>query len=296
MHRHLPSGGGWPSGSGRAPGRGVDVGGWHVDLRAEGPRAVGELAGAHPPEEVEALVDGAGRDTRYRPRSVSVPRVFRTSSAVRSQTNASRPDERLAELVEPLEVVRREVETVPGEAEPADVLLDRVDVLDVLLERIVSSKRRLQVQPVILRDRPKFRQIDLACPMVEVAVRFGREPGRTPRRRAFRCGVLVQDLADEVLCRGPRGGAATSRVSLQGSSSGPGRALDLRGKAGFAARTSPVRHVDQSKSGAMPRSRSGEPHRLGERGRGDASVAARRRAPPPGVACAKTASRRGRAG
>ena len=36
-----------------------DVGGGHVDLGPQGLRAVGELAGLHPGEEVEVLLDGA---------------------------------------------------------------------------------------------------------------------------------------------------------------------------------------------------------------------------------------------
>ena len=36
----------------------IDVAGRHVDLRAQHPRAVGELAGAHAAEQVEVLRDG----------------------------------------------------------------------------------------------------------------------------------------------------------------------------------------------------------------------------------------------
>ena len=53
----------------------VDVRRRHVDLRAQGACAVGELAGAHPAEQVEVLLGGArSRYGLFVPGSVSVPR------------------------------------------------------------------------------------------------------------------------------------------------------------------------------------------------------------------------------
>ena len=57
----------------------VDVGRRHVDLRAKHARAVGELAGAHPREEVEVLVDAGGRATASCDRARSACRGARGS-------------------------------------------------------------------------------------------------------------------------------------------------------------------------------------------------------------------------
>ena len=59
----------------------------HVDLGPQGLRAVGELAGPHPGEEVEVLLDGAARGRGWAcPALFTVPRYSRTWSTVRSQT------------------------------------------------------------------------------------------------------------------------------------------------------------------------------------------------------------------
>ena len=59
----------------------VDVRRRHVDLRAQHVGAVRELAGAHPREEIEVLLDDRLRYGLSRPGSVSVPRSSRISSA-----------------------------------------------------------------------------------------------------------------------------------------------------------------------------------------------------------------------
>ena len=65
----------------------VDVRRRHVDLRAQHVRAVRELAGAHPPEEIEVLVDGCDCGTGSRARARSACRgSSRISSAVRLST------------------------------------------------------------------------------------------------------------------------------------------------------------------------------------------------------------------
>ena len=67
--------------------------------------------------------------------------------------------------VQLLEVVGRVVEVLaPVEPQPADVGLDRVDVLLLLLLGFVSSNRRWQ-RPPNSWAMPKLRQIDFAWPM-----------------------------------------------------------------------------------------------------------------------------------
>ena len=117
----------------------VDVGRGHVDLRPQRARAVRELAGPHPREQIEVLRRPSGRGTGCScPGSVSVPRCSRISSARQVvDVGLALLDQLHGAVVELLEVVRGVVQlaSVPVEAEPADVLLDRLDVLDVLLRR-----------------------------------------------------------------------------------------------------------------------------------------------------------------
>ena len=85
-------------------------------------------------------------------------------------------DQLLGELVELLEVVGGVVHAVaPVEAEPAHVVLDRVDVLDVFLDRVgvveaqVAAAAELRGDAEVEADR-------LGVADVQVAVRLGRKP------------------------------------------------------------------------------------------------------------------------
>ena len=144
----------------------VDVGRRHVDLRAEHAGAVGELAGPHPREEVEVLVDRA-----IAPRRVATG-LGQRAAVLADLVGRQVVDVRVAvadqvdgPVVELLEVVRRVVEVLaPVEAEPADVALDRVDVLLLLLDRVRVVEAEVAAAAES-RATPKFRQIDLAWPM-----------------------------------------------------------------------------------------------------------------------------------
>ena len=144
----------------------VDVRRRHVDLGAQHQRAVLELAGAHPREQVEVLGH----------RSIAVRAVL------------ARLGQRAAVLAD---LVGRQVVDV-GQAGPDQVLRrsrraprssrrrragrssrSRASCTSALIEStystsslagLVSSKRRLQLPPNS-RATPKFRQIDLAWPM-----------------------------------------------------------------------------------------------------------------------------------
>ena len=112
----------------------VEVGRGHVDLRPQRARAVGELAGPHALEQVEVLLD----------RAVAVgavlARLGQRAAVLADLVGGQVADVGLAgldqlhgPLVELLEVVGGVEQPVfPVEAEPADVLHDRVDVLDAL--------------------------------------------------------------------------------------------------------------------------------------------------------------------
>ena len=134
----------------------VDVRRRHVDLRAQHVRAVGELAGAHARGTDRGSPRPAGRGTGCRvPGSVSVPRYSRISSAVRLSTYALPVADQLhGVLVQLLEVVRR-VEQPSSHSKPSqrDVVLDRLDVLDVFLRRVGVVEAQVARAAELLRRR-----------------------------------------------------------------------------------------------------------------------------------------------
>ena len=102
---------------------------------------------------------------------------------VRVDVGQPAPDQVLGVLVEPLVVVRRVVlAVVPVEAEPADVLLDGVDVLDVLLDRVGVVEAQVAVPAVLGRDA-EVEADRLGVADVQVAVGLGREARDDARRR-----------------------------------------------------------------------------------------------------------------
>ncbi len=133
------------------------------------------------------------------PGSVSVPRCARISSAVRLSTYASPSVIRCCGvLVQPLEVVRGVQRLpVPREAEPADVLLNRVDVLDVFLRRVGVVEAQV-AGPAELAGDAEVEADRLRVPDVQVAVRLGRKAGRDAAAVLAGLDVLGDDCADEI--------------------------------------------------------------------------------------------------
>ena len=174
----------------------------HVDLRAQRARAIGELAGAHAAEKVEVLIDAARRGTAScGPGSVSVPRYSRTSSAERSQTNAlpSRMSFSRAQ-VQHFEIVRRVAQVVPFEAEPAHVVLDRVDVFLLFPGRVGVVEAQVAVAAEFAREA-EVQADRLGMAEVQVAVRLRRKPRRHASAVLSGGAVVDDDLADEmILC------------------------------------------------------------------------------------------------
>jgi hypothetical protein len=103
----------------------VDVARGHVDARPQHVRAVGKLARAHPPEQIEVLLHravaertvGAGLGQR----AAVAPHVIRRLAVDIRLPYRNQVDGVLVEL---LEIVGREVQAGPLESEPADVFLD----------------------------------------------------------------------------------------------------------------------------------------------------------------------------
>src|SRR5439155_21077225 len=86
-------------------------------------------------------------------------------------------DEQLRLLVELVEVVGRVVGVLdPVEAEPADVFLDRVDVLLLFLQRVGIVEAQVAAAAGLLRDA-EVEADRLRVPDVQVAVGLGREAG-----------------------------------------------------------------------------------------------------------------------
>ena len=100
-------------------------------------------------------------------------------------------------VVELVEVVGGVVEMLaPVEAEPADVFLDRVDVLLLFLDRVGVVEAQVAASAELLRD-PEVERDRLGVTDVEVSVRLGREACDDLRDPAL-AHVGGDDLADEV--------------------------------------------------------------------------------------------------
>jgi hypothetical protein len=177
----------------------------HVDLRPQHAGAVGELAGPHAAQEVEvlghrAVAEGAGPARLGQRAPVQLDVVVREVADV----GLAVLHQLLGQLVHLLEVARREQHLGRGEAQPPDVGLDRVDVLDVLLGRVGVVVAQVADPAVVLGDA-EVEADGLGVADVEVAVGLGREPGHDVAVTA-RCQVGVDDVADEVAASASFGG------------------------------------------------------------------------------------------
>ena len=142
---------------------------------------------------------GRSRYGLFRPGSVSVPAVLADLVGRQAvDVGLAVADQLLGVLVHLLEVVGGvEHPIVPVEPEPADVLLDRLDVLDVFLRRIGVVEAQVASAAELLGDA-EVQADRLGVADVQVAVRLRRKPRvHTP---AMSAGpqVLGDDLADEV--------------------------------------------------------------------------------------------------
>jgi hypothetical protein len=175
-------------------------------------RAVRELAGPHPREQIEVLLD----------RSIAVravpARLGQRAAIGANLVGAEAVDVRLAgldqvdgELIEPLEVIRRVELGRPLEAEPLDVFLDRVDVLDVFLRRVGVVEPQVARAAALERDA-EIQADRLGVADMEVTVRFRWEARRyaavvLPGRK-----IVVDDRTDEINGRRRRRGGRLVRM------------------------------------------------------------------------------------
>jgi len=116
----------------------------HVDLGAQGPRAVREFAGPHPLKQVQILrhatIAARAVAAGLRQRSAVLTHLVRGQLA---NVRLAVPNQLDAPLVQLLEIVGGEKQAIrPIEAEPADVLHDRIDVFQLFFAgiRIVETQ------------------------------------------------------------------------------------------------------------------------------------------------------------
>ena len=168
--------------------------------------AVGELARAHAAEEVEVLADRA-RAVRTVPARLG-ERASIVTNLVGGQAvdvREARRDELLGALIQLFEIVRREVQpVVPREPQPPDVVLDRLDVLDVLGNGIGVVEAQVAGAAEIACDA-EVQANRLGMADVQVPVGLGRKP-RGDTTAVFTGRVVGgDDLPDEVEALGGAG-------------------------------------------------------------------------------------------
>ncbi len=176
----------------------VDVAGSHVDLGAQHPRAVRELAGAHAAKQVEVLVDAAPA-VRAVAAGLGQAAAHRAHFLGRQVVDIgfAGADQMFGPVVEPLEIVGRVVEVRPPvKAEPAHVALDRVDVFLLFAGRVGVVKAQMAAPAIFLRHA-KIEAYRLGMADMEIAVGLGWKPGHDLARPP---GVEVglDDVADKV--------------------------------------------------------------------------------------------------
>ena len=109
----------------------------HIDFRTQHLFAVSELAVFHPFEQVEVLFRRPAA-----PRALLARHGHRTPALtnllLRLIVHISQPftDQFNGPSVQLVEIIGRIVHAGPLETEPTNVLLDRIDVLDILLNRV----------------------------------------------------------------------------------------------------------------------------------------------------------------
>ena len=86
----------------------------------------------------------------------------------------------------------------PVKAEPADVLLDGIDVFDVLPHRIGVIKAEVASRVRVFARNPEVEADRLGVADVQIAVGFGRESGEHPALVFAGGQVGVDELTNEI--------------------------------------------------------------------------------------------------
>src|SRR5581483_3472026 len=189
------------------------VGRGHVDLCPEHSGAVRELPRAHALEQVEVLIDRTVAPgavlARLRERAAVLPDLVGGQVV---DVGLAGLDQVYGPVVELVEVVGGEVEMLaPVEAEPADVFLNRDDVLQLFPDRVGVVEAQVATAAELLGD-PEAERDRLGVAEVEVSVRLGREARHDLWDSAL-AHVGGDDLADEITSSG-RGWSAGAHAAV----------------------------------------------------------------------------------
>ena len=179
----------------------VDVAGRHVDPGTQHAGALVELARPHPPQEIEVFLGrsvakgafpaGLGEGPPHRA-DVLGARIVDIGPAFAHQM--------LGPLVKPFEMIRREMQVLgPVIAEPADVGLDGVDELRLLLRRVGVVEAEMAA-PAELPGDAEIEHDRLGVADMEIAVGLGREAG-DHLRGSPGGDVVPHDAPDEIAGR-----------------------------------------------------------------------------------------------
>ena len=176
----------------------IDVAGGHVNLGAQGARAVRKFPGPHAREQVQVLL--------HRPVAVRalLARLGERAAVLADFVGAQVAHVGLALLDEPdgvlvqlLEVIGGVVPPVfPVEAQPADILLDGLDVLHLLLHRVGVVEAQVALAAEFRRDA-EVNANGLGVADVQIPVRLRREAG-VDAGVAARFQILHHGGPDEV--------------------------------------------------------------------------------------------------
>jgi hypothetical protein len=177
----------------------LHVGRGHVDLGPQRIFAVGELAGLHPSEEIQVLFDAALAPgallARFGDGAAAFPHLFFGEV---TDVGLAVGDQVDRDVVDASEVVGGVVKALlPVEAQPAHVVLDRVDVLLVLLQRVGVVHPQVADAAELLGDA-EVQADRLGVADVEVAVGLGWEAGHDPAPVFAGLEIRLDELADEV--------------------------------------------------------------------------------------------------
>jgi hypothetical protein len=177
----------------------VQIGMRHIDLGPQRVRAIGELALAHPLEQLQILLDSAIAIRAFPAglgqRAAILAHLVAGQVADVRFTLADQLDRPFIHLPEVIGAVKEPV--VPVAADPPDVLDDGIDVLLLFLLRVGVVEAQVELAAELLGDA--VVQADaLGVANVQIAVRLRREPRRHPSAPFARPDIVRHDLPDEV--------------------------------------------------------------------------------------------------
>ena len=178
----------------------IDVRRRHVDLRPQHLRAIGKLAGAHPPKEIEVLGHRAVPPGAFLAGlSQRAARLADLLRALLVHVGQALLDHHLSVFVHLREIIRRVADLAfPLVAQPAHVLLDGIDVFDIFLARVgvIHAQHALAL---VVTGNAEIDAQRLRMTYVQIAVRL-RWKTRADVAKLVLAGtnVLVDDFPDKI--------------------------------------------------------------------------------------------------